>query len=99
MPLPHPIPSSSTSFDDCPAYYLRTVGMEMPAEHLIDETTHPAQFVGEWAVEIENGARNVDTLSPKAREGVHLWFAEKAEKREHDDELRRAGREKRKSHG
>lgn len=87
--MPKVIPGSTYDFDDCPAYYLRVIGMDMPAIHLINDVTHPAHLVSEWATEVENGARNVDTLTPKAREGVHLWLTEMAQRREHENKRRR----------
>ena len=87
-----PVPGSKYLFDDCPAYYLRTVGMGLPAVHLIDGHIHPAQIIGEYAFEIENGSRNVDTLSPKARELVHLHLSEKASREAYASEKRRKER-------
>jgi hypothetical protein len=88
----NPIPGSREAFDDCPAYYLRTASSGLPAEHLIDGVTHPAELVGQWAFEVESGARQVDSLSPKAIEGVHLWFREKRGREQLEDELRRKKR-------
>jgi hypothetical protein len=85
----NPIPGSSYEFDDCPAYYLRTASMGMPAEHLIDGNTHPATLVSEWAFELESGSRSVDSLSPKARDLVHLHLNERAAKMSHEAKLRR----------
>ncbi len=76
-------------FDDCPAYYLRRAGMDLPAEHLLDDGTHPATLVNDWAFEVEAGSRNVDTLSPKARELVHLHLNEKAARERRVAEMRR----------
>lgn len=90
-----PVPGSKFEFDDCPAYYLRTAGMGLKAEHLIDGHTHPAQLIAEFAMEIESGARNVETISPKARELVHLHFREKRQREEHDSEKRNEQRGKR----
>jgi hypothetical protein len=84
-----PVVGSSFSFDECPAYYLRTASMGLPAEHLIDGNTHPAQLVGEVAFEVESGARMVDTLSPKMRDLVHLYLSEKASRERHLSEMRR----------
>lgn len=88
----NPVPGSKYQFPDCPAYYLRTEGMGLPADHLIDGITHPAQLVSEYAVEIENGARNVETLSPKVRELVHLHLAEKRSRDAFASEKRREAR-------
>ena len=71
------VPGSSFEFYDCPAYYLRVASNDLPAEHLIDGFTHPAHIVEEFAFEIESGARNVESLSPKAIELVHLFFGER----------------------
>ncbi len=97
--LPRVIPGSSYEFDDCPAYYLRTADMDLPADHLLNGVTHPAELVRDWAFEIQNGARNADTLSPKARDAVHVWFSEESQRREREDELRQQGREKARSRG
>ena len=83
------IPGTDQEFDDCPAYYLR-VGNERPAEHLIDGVTHPAHLVGEYAFEVESGARRIDTLSLKARDAVHLHVNEKVKRDRYADELRRS---------
>ncbi len=87
-----PIPGSKYEFDDCPAYYLRTANMKMPAEHLIDGHTHPAILVSELAFEIESGSRNVDTLSPKTRELVHLHLRESRDRDKFAEEKRRKER-------
>jgi hypothetical protein len=83
------IPGSPTDFDDCPAYYLRQAAMDMPAEHLIDGITHPANLVGQWAFEIESGARQIESLSSKAIDAVHLWFTEKRARDVFEGELRK----------
>lgn len=83
------IPGSPAEFDECPAYYLRTVDMELPAVHLIDGITHPAHMVSEWAFEVESGARAVDTLSSKGRDAVHLYVGEKNARDRYADELKR----------
>jgi len=88
----NPIPGSPTDFDDCPAYYLRQAALEMPAEHLIDGVTHPAELVGQWAFEIESGARQIESLSSKALDAVHLWFREKRSREILEDELRKKKR-------
>jgi len=77
------IPGSDEEFPDCPAYYLRTVGMGLPAEHLIEGGTHPAQIVSEWSMEVENGARMVETLPLKGRDLVHLFLRQKQLRDEH----------------
>ena len=82
------IAGSDEEFPDCPAYYLRTADMGLPAEHLIEGTTHPARLVSEWAMEIESGARMVDTLAPKARELVHLYLRQKRQREDHEREQR-----------
>jgi hypothetical protein len=51
--------------------------MGLPAEHLMPDGTHLASLVGEWAMEIESGARSIDSLSPKARTAVHLYLRER----------------------
>jgi hypothetical protein len=86
MPIPG---SSGYEFNDCPAYYLRTAGMGLPADHLVDGVIHPAQPVSEWAFEVESGARNVDTLSAKAASLVHLYIAEKRARDEYEREMKR----------
>lgn len=85
----NPVPGSEFQFDDCPAAYLRTAGMGLPAEHLIDGMTHPSQLVSEYAFEVESGSRSIETLSPKAREGVHLHLAEKRSRDDFAAEKRR----------
>lgn len=85
----NPIPGSSDGFDDCPAYYLRQAPSGRPAVHLIDDVTHPAELVGQWAFEVESGARQVDSLSLKALEGIHLHFREKRSRDQNDDEVRK----------
>ncbi len=85
-----PIPGSlHEGFDDCPAYYLRVPGMDLPAAHLIDGALHPAQDVSQWAFEIETGSRNIETLSPRARELVHLYIREKVSRDEYAREKRK----------
>ena len=86
--LYNPIPGTTSDFDECPAYYLRTGG-DRPAVHLIDGITHPAHAVSEWAFEVESGARMIESLSAKGREAVHLYVAEKAARDRNDDELRK----------
>jgi len=83
------IPGSAQEFDDCPAYYLRTGEQDRPAAHLIDGVTHPAHLVGEWAFEVESGARRIDSLSLKARDAVHLYVNEKAARDRYADSLKR----------
>ena len=85
----NPVPGSEYEFAECPAYFLRTSRMDLPAEHLIDEQIHPAQIIGEYAFEIESGARNAETLSPKVRELVHLHFSEKRSREAYEAERRR----------
>lgn len=87
----NPVPGSEFLFDDCPAYYLRTARMGLPAEHLIDGHTHLAQLVSECAIEVESGARNVDTLSAKMRDGVHLYLSERRQRDDHAREMERKG--------
>jgi hypothetical protein len=87
--LHNPVPGTAFEFDECPAYYLRTVDQERPAVHLIDGITHPAHLVGEWAFEVESGARMIDSLSPKGREAVHIHVGEKAARDRYADELKR----------
>lgn len=88
----NPIRGSTEAFDDCPAYYLRTASTGLSAEHLIDGVTHPAELVGQWAFEVETGSRQVDSLSPKAIEGVHVYFREKRAREQFEDELRKRKR-------
>ncbi len=90
--LYNPIPGSLEEFDDCPAYYLRTTGMGLPAVHLIDGVTHPGSIVSQWAFEIEAGARLVDSLSPKAMELVHIHLSEKRARDDYASEKRKAAR-------
>lgn len=90
--LHNPIPGSDKLFDDCPAFYLRTVSMGLPAPHLIEGATHPATLVSQWAFEVESGSRNVETLSPKAIELVHLWLSEKHARESYESEKRGKGR-------
>jgi hypothetical protein len=87
-----PIVGSSAVFDDCPAYYLREGYMDLPAVHLMEDGTHPASLVGEWAMEVESGARSIETLSPKGRELVHLYLRERNSRDKHRDEMRREKR-------
>jgi hypothetical protein len=90
--LYNPIPGSSEQFDDCPAFYLRTAGNGMNAPHLIDGHTHPAQLVGQWAFEVESGSRNVESLSPKAIELVHMHLRERRSRDDYAAEKRKAAR-------
>jgi hypothetical protein len=91
--LYNPIPGCvSYEFDECPAYYLRTVDEERPAIHLIDGVTHAAHPVSEWAFEVESGARLVDSLSPKGRDAVHLYVSEKAARDRYAKTLERVKR-------
>jgi len=87
-------------FPECPAAYLRRQGdvvmlrtrhrVEPFAPHLIGGIHHPGDRVSEVAFEVEAGARNIDTVTPKMREGVHLWFREKAIRDTYDAEARKA---------
>jgi hypothetical protein len=79
-------------FDVCPASFLRVAGMDLPAPHLLSDGTHVAALISEWAREVESGSRNVDTLSTKGREGVHLWLREKSKREDSDFEIRRLKR-------
>lgn len=78
------VPGTRYEFDKCPAGYLRTAAMGLPAPFLIDGTTHPATLVGEWSAEMETGAIRADEMPPRGRELVHLMRREKTEK--HDSE-------------
>ncbi len=89
-----PIVGTSYEFDDCPAYYLRTAGMGLPASHLLEDMGHPAMMVGEWAFEVETGSRNIETLSPKARELVHLHLRERDSRERKLSEMRKENRGK-----
>lgn len=74
----NPVPGARfDGFSECPAYYLRVASMGLPAEHLIDGMTHPATLIQEFAFEVENGARNIETMSPKVRELLHLHLNER----------------------
>jgi hypothetical protein len=84
-----PVPGSQHEFPDCPTYYLRTADMGLPAVHLLDDVDHPARLVSQWGVEIRNGARLVDSVSPRARELVHLYLVEQDAAQEHERERRR----------
>ena len=86
------IAGSDEEFPDCPSYYLRTADMEMPAEHLIEGTTHPAQIISEHAMEVETGARSVTTMSPKVRDLVHVFLREKGKRDDHDRKMREKAR-------
>ncbi len=86
------VPGTDEEFPDCPGYYLRTADMGLPADHLIEGATHPAQIISEWAMEVESGARRVSSMSAKGRDGVHLWLREKAKQREYDREQREKNR-------
>lgn len=86
------VPGTDEEFPDCPGYYLRTVDMGLPAEHLIEGSLHPAQLVSEWAMEVESGARMVDTLSPKARDLVHVWLREKDKRQNWESDERKKKR-------
>ncbi len=85
-----PVPGTDEEFPDCPAYYLRTARMGLPAVHLIDGVTHPDQLVSTWAFEVENGSRQSDTLSAKAIELVHLRIRESRKRDKFADEKRKA---------
>ncbi len=98
--IPLPVPGCSQEFPECPAAFLRT-GAEVGelkhrrggqpfADHLIEGSIHPATIISTHAVEIENGARNVDTLTPKVTALVHIYLHEKAERDSYAMELRRA---------
>lgn len=92
----NPVPGAKfDEFDDCPAYYLRTASMRLPADHLIDGMTHPATLIQEYAFEIENGARSVETVSPKVRDLVHLHLAERRSRDNFESEKRAEKRGKR----
>lgn len=84
-----PVPGSTHEFPDCPTYYLRTREMNLPAEHLLDGVDHPARLVSQYAVEIRNGARLIDSLAPRTRELVHLWLVEHDAAEEFERERRR----------
>lgn len=86
-----PIPGSREEFPGCPAYSLRTAGMGMPADHLIDGAIHPAHLIQPKTVELEAGALVADSLSPKVHELTHLWLREKQSRREYEQEQRKKG--------
>ncbi len=91
--MPHlPIVGSSTAFEDCPAYYLRERHMNLPAEHLLENGSHVASFVSEWAFEVESGTRMIDTLTTKGRSAVHLYMNEKSQRERRLSEMRRENR-------
>ncbi len=87
-----PIVGSTASFEDCPAYYLRERRMDLPAEHLLEDGTHVASFVSEWAFEVESGTRMIDTLTTKGRAAIHLYLNEKSQRERKVSELRREQR-------
>jgi hypothetical protein len=94
-----PIDGSSIEFPECPAAYLRTAqevtilrlrtGKPVFAKHLIDGHVHPSTLASEAAFELEAGARNGDSLSPKLLEAAHLWLREKNAARDYEAEKRR----------
>lgn len=95
-----PIEGTLEEFPECPAAYLRGAqdlgylsdrfGKEPFAPHLIEGSVHPYSIVGEVMSEIENGARNVDTVSAKVMALVHLGFREQSRKRAHESAMRKA---------
>ena len=92
------VPGSSFQFDDCPAAHLRSRdeviqlrirrGIEPFADHLIEGVTHPSNLVAEIAMELKNGARTFETLTPKVRELVNLHMAAESEREAHDAQMR-----------
>ena len=87
-----PVVGSTESFNDCPAYYLRSSQSELPAEHLIDGHAHPSTIVSEYVFEIESGSRSIETVSTKVRQLVHLWINEKRSRDAKATEMRREKR-------
>lgn len=78
-----PIPGSSYEFRHCPQYSLRTAGMGLPAEHLIDGVRHPVMPVSADVAELEAGAIRYSDLTPKRSALTQLYQAETAAAREH----------------
>jgi hypothetical protein len=87
-----PIPGSDEQFPDCPKYYLRQLGDDLPAVHLIDDATHPAMLASMAATEIESGARTAESLSPKLLEAARVWMHESAGRRAYEREQERNAR-------
>lgn len=81
-----PVSGSKELFPDCPAYYLRTRADDLPADHLIDDTIHPASLVQPMAMALESGAKSVDDLPPKVSDLAMLWLREKASRFEYEQE-------------
>lgn len=84
-----PVPGSDYQFADCPAYGLRTARMGMPAEHLIEGVTHPNSIVSTWALEVESGSRNIESLPTKGVELVHLRLNEARKRDAYVTEMRK----------
>jgi hypothetical protein len=93
------IPGSPHDFPDCPAYYLRTADVGLPAEHLLDGMEHPASLVAIRAAEFERGAITMKDVTPKVRDGIHIWLEERDAAREHARERERAERERTRANG
>ncbi len=76
------IPGSSYEFEECPAYYLRTLGMQLPADHLVDGR-HPVSLISADVAELEAGAIRYRDLTPKRAALTQLYQAERDAAREH----------------
>lgn len=85
----NPVPGSRHEFPECPAYFLRTRDLDMPAEHLVGGVHHPAELIRDRASELEVGAISADQLSPKERELAHLWLRERADRNTYEAERRK----------
>ncbi len=85
-PLPDgialPIRGSTFELEECPAYYLRTIGMQLPAEHLVDGR-HPVSIVSADVAELEAGAIRYSDLPPKRATLTQLYQQERDAAREH----------------
>ena len=89
-----PVEGTDEMFPECPAAYLRTsadltmlrdrFGREPFAPHLVGGMTHPYSIASVAASEVESGARNVETVSPKVMGLAHLVWAEREKKRENE---------------
>jgi hypothetical protein len=71
-----PIPGSDYEFHECPQYYLRTMSMDLPADHLVDGR-HPIALVSADVAELEAGAIRYRDLTPKRASLSQLYQIER----------------------
>lgn len=89
----HVIPGSRFVFDQCPRYWLRTVGDGLPADHLVSGI-HPANIVFPVAAEFRVGASAGDDHAPKVAALARIMVQEQDERVAYELKQDRLNRER-----